>query len=57
MRDSLPIAQRISDLEQRLVDLKARLPAHSASPKMMMEIEETEEELERLKGELEQQGQ
>jgi septum formation inhibitor MinC len=46
----------MANLEQRLADLRARLPAHSASPKMMMEIEEIEEELEQLKDELEEQG-
>jgi hypothetical protein len=56
MQNSLPVAERIANLEHRLVDLKGRLPAHSASPRMMMEIEEIEEELMRLKEELEEQG-
>ena len=43
-------AQRITDLEQRLADLQARLPAHSVPPAMMMEMEEIEEELARLRG-------
>jgi len=56
MQNALPVAERIANLEQRLADLKGRLPAHSASSRMMLEIEEIEEELERLKGELEEQG-
>ncbi|MBM4428906.1 MAG: histidine kinase [Chloroflexi bacterium] len=55
MHNSLFTAQRMALLEQRLKDLRARLPAHSATPKMMMEIEELEEELEQLKAELEEQ--
>ncbi|KPL25074.1 MAG: hypothetical protein AMJ93_01105 [Anaerolineae bacterium SM23_84] len=43
-------AQRITELEQRLADLQARLPAHSVPPAMMMEMEEIEEELARLRG-------
>jgi hypothetical protein len=42
------IAQRIAEVRQRLADLRARLPVHSTSPAMMMEMEELEEELERL---------
>jgi hypothetical protein len=42
------IAQRIAEVRQRLADLQARVPAHSASPGMIMEMEELEEELEQL---------
>ncbi|UCC76053.1 MAG: hypothetical protein JSW37_11115 [Anaerolineales bacterium] len=41
--------QRIIELKQRLADLQARLPAHSVPPAMMMEMEEIEEELARLR--------
>lgn len=41
--------QRIIELKQRLADLQAQLPAHSVPPAMMMEMEEIEEELARLR--------
>lgn len=44
-------ADKIKELEDRIADLKARLPAHSIKPAMWQELEELEEELERLKGE------
>jgi hypothetical protein len=40
---------RVVDLERRIADLKARLPKHSVPPAMMIELEELEEELARLK--------
>lgn len=40
---------RIEELEDKIRDLKARLPRHSAQPSMLMELEELEEELERLR--------
>jgi hypothetical protein len=42
------IVQRIAQVRQRLADLQARLPAHSAPPAMIMELEALEEELEQL---------
>jgi len=42
-------AARIRELEKRIADLEARLPAHSVPPAMIDELEELEEELERLK--------
>ncbi len=41
--------QRIIELKQRLADLQTRLPAHSVPPAMMIEMEEIEEELARLR--------
>jgi hypothetical protein len=35
----------VSDLEQRLADLLARLPAHSVPPSMIAELDELEEAL------------
>ncbi|MBI4317144.1 MAG: histidine kinase [Chloroflexi bacterium] len=32
-------------IEQKIEDLKARLPAHSIPPKMIQDLEELEEEL------------
>lgn len=48
------IAQRIEQIAQRLADAQARLPAHSISPAMVMEIEALEEELEQLQRELDE---
>lgn len=36
---------RAEELEKRLADLKARMPTHSISPSMMMELDELEEQL------------
>ena len=36
-------------LERQLADLKARLPAHSMPPSMMMELDELEEQLAELR--------
>jgi cell division septum initiation protein DivIVA len=35
----------IEELEKRLADLKARLPAHSISPSMMMDFDDLEGQL------------
>jgi hypothetical protein len=35
---------RREELERRLTDLKARLPAHSIPPSMMMELDDMEEQ-------------
>jgi anti-sigma-K factor RskA len=39
------LAARVSELEQRLADLLARLPAHSVPPSMIAELDELEEAL------------
>ena len=39
----------VVELERQIADLKARLPRHSVPPAMMIELEELEEELARLK--------
>ena len=36
---------QIEKLEAQLADLKARLPAHSVPPSMMIELDELEDEL------------
>ncbi|MBC7343739.1 MAG: histidine kinase [Clostridia bacterium] len=41
--------ERIRQLEEQIADLRARLPAHSVKPAMLVELEELEEELERLR--------
>lgn len=39
----------IKDLEKKIMDLRKRLPAHSARPGMIEELEELDEQLEKLK--------
>ena len=41
-------SERILDLKKRIADLKARLPRHSIPPAMLVELEDLEEELERV---------
>jgi hypothetical protein len=40
---------RIAELEERIADLRARLPRHSVPPSMIIELEDLEEELERAR--------
>lgn len=40
---------RIKELEERIADLKARLPKHSVRATMLIELEDLEEELEQEK--------
>jgi DNA repair exonuclease SbcCD ATPase subunit len=47
-RDDHPAKERVAELQRRLADLQARLPAHSIPPAMMAELEEIEEELAQL---------
>ena len=42
-------AARIAELEERIADLRARLPKHSVPPSMIIELEDLEEELERAR--------
>ncbi len=53
MVDTQPIADRIAEVERRLAEAEARLPRHSVPPGMLIEIENLEDELARLKAELE----
>lgn len=39
------LEQEIVELEARLADLEARLPAHSLPPSMIIEMDELEEQL------------
>ncbi len=41
----------VKELERRVAELKARLPKHSVSAAMLIELEELEEELERARRE------
>ena len=40
---------KIKELEEKIVDLKARWPAHSVPPSMWQQLEELEDELEKAK--------
>jgi hypothetical protein len=39
----------VNGLEQRIADLRARLPEHSTPPAMLIELEQLEEALERAR--------
>lgn len=41
-------SQRLEQLEQRLADLRARLPKHSVPAAMILELESLEDEIQRL---------
>ena len=43
------VAGRIAELEERIADLRARLPRHSVPPSMIIELEDLEAELERAR--------
>jgi len=42
-------SEKIKELEARITDLKRRFPKHSLRPAMLRELEDLEDELERLK--------
>ncbi len=41
--------EKIAELELMISEMKDRIPPHSIPPRMLEELEELEEELERLK--------
>ncbi len=43
------VQERIEALEKQIAELEARLPKHSVPAAMVIELEDLEEELERLK--------
>ena len=45
-------AGKMQDLEERVADLKGRMPVHSVKPSMLQELEELEEELSTLREKL-----
>jgi len=51
--EQIPELPLIEVLENRLADLKARLPAHSVPPGMIIEMEDLEEQLAELRTSLE----
>ena len=42
-------AQRIEWLEERIAEIRQRIPPHSVPPAMLEELEELEEQLERAR--------
>lgn len=38
--------ERVNEIEAQIADLKARWPAHSVPPNMLMQLDELEDELE-----------
>jgi hypothetical protein len=40
---------RVTEIEEKIADLKARWPAHSVPPSMWQQLEELEDELEKAK--------
>jgi hypothetical protein len=53
MRKEQELKQEIQDLEEKLKDREASLPAHSVRPQQMLAIEELETAIEKKKKELE----
>lgn len=43
--------ERIRDLEDRIAEVRSRIPPHSVPPQILEDLEEMEAELERLKRE------
>jgi uncharacterized membrane protein len=41
--------QRVEELEEKIAELRRRIPPHSIPPVMLQELEELEEELERAR--------
>ncbi len=52
MKANNELESKRKELEKRLADLKARLPAHSIPPSMMMELDELEEQLDAVLAEI-----
>ena len=49
------VKEKIKELQQRVMDLQKRLPAHSIKPAMIVELEELEAELAKLQEEAQKQ--
>lgn len=52
--DLSQLEQQLNEVEAKLEDLKARWPAHSLKPAMLAELEDLEEERDKLKALVEQ---
>ena len=46
----LEVSERIRQIERRIAEIKARLPRHSPPTSMLVELDELEDELQRLQG-------
>ena len=44
--------ERIQELEEAIADINGRIPAHTIRPHIIMELEELEDELDKLKEKL-----
>jgi len=42
--------EKVTEIEEKIADLKARWPAHSVPPSMWQQLEELEEELDKARG-------
>lgn len=49
MPDRESLEKQLQEVESDLADLKARWPAHSVKPAMLVKLEDLEEERDRLK--------
>jgi len=47
--DSGQVEKKLQEVEAQLKDLKARWPAHSLKPAMLLQLEDLEEERDRLR--------
>ena len=54
--DTMDTRNRLVQLETRLADMRARMPAHSVRPATLMEIEDVEEEIASLRAQLVEAG-
>ncbi len=52
MKANNELESKRKELKERLADLKARMPAHSIPPSMMMELDELEEQLDAVRAEI-----
>ncbi len=50
----MSLEERIREVQQRIADLRARMPKHSVPPAMVQELEDLEEELAQLTREAEE---
>ena len=48
--------ERIAELEEKIADLKMRLPKHSVQAAMLIELEDMEDELAELRAKVSQGG-
>ena len=48
--------ERIAELEEKIADMKTRLPKHSVRAAMLIELEDMEDELAELKAKMSQGG-